>query len=606
MSEAMFQTFETTSRPEQGPPRLAALRVELARAGLDGFIVPRADAHQGEYVAPADQRLAWLTGFTGSAGFCIVLPGIAGVFIDGRYRTQVKDQVALSAFTPVNWPEVKPGPWLREHLPEGGTIGFDPWLHTAKDIAEIEATLQGSGIALVAVANPVDAIWADRPAPPLGAVSVQPLEVAGESAESKRARLAAELKAAGQSAAVLTLPDSISWLLNIRGADIERNPVVQAFAILRDTGHVTLFIAPEKIGAEVQAHLGPDVRLRPPAAFAPALRTLPGPVRVDPATAPIEVTRQLEEAGIAVAPAPDPCLLPKARKNAAEIAGMEAAHLRDGAAMVEFLAWLDAEAPKGGLTEIDVVTRLEGFRRATNALKEISFETICGTGPNGAVIHYRVSRDSNRPLKAGEIVVIDSGGQYLDGTTDITRTVAIGPVDPEAKAAFTRVLQGMIGISRLRWPRGLTGAHLDAVARYPLWLAGQDYDHGTGHGVGCYLSVHEGPQRLSRATDVPLEEGMVLSNEPGYYREGAFGIRIENLVLVQRAPDLAGGDAHRKMLSFVTLTWVPIDRRLIDATMLSQSERDWLNAYHAEVLARIGPRVSDEARTWLRAATGPL
>ncbi len=602
----MFQSFETTSRPEQGPPRLAALRAALAKAGVDGFIVPRADAHQGEYVAPADQRLSWLTGFTGSAGFCIVLPRIAGVFIDGRYRTQVKAQVDLAAFTPVNWPEVKPAVWLKEHLPNGGQVAYDPWLHTAKEIADLESALEDSGVTLCPSQNFVDAIWADRPPAPLGPVSVQPDDLAGETAVAKCARLAADLKAAGQSAAIITLPDSIAWLLNIRGSDIERNPVVQAFAILHDTAHVTLFIAAEKLSVAVRAHLGPDVTIRPPSAFAPALRTLGGTVRVDPATAPVEVSRELAEAGLAIAHGPDPSILPKALKNAAELAGMRAAHLRDGAAMVEFLAWLDTEAPGGGLTEVDVVTKLEGFRRATNALKEISFETICGTGPNGAVIHYRVTEDTNRPLKPGEIVVIDSGGQYQDGTTDITRTVSIGPVDPEAKAAFTRVLQGMIAISRLRWPRGLTGAHLDALARYPLWLAGQDYDHGTGHGVGCYLSVHEGPQRLSRATDVVLEPGMVLSNEPGYYREGAFGIRIENLVVVQEAPDLTGGDAHRRMLDFETLTWVPIDRRLIDADRLSGDERDWIDAYHAGVRDRIGPRLSDAARDWLTTATAPL
>ncbi|MCB2116418.1 MAG: aminopeptidase P family protein [Rhodobacteraceae bacterium] len=602
----MFQTFETTSRPDLGPARLASLRDGIMRAGLAGFLVPRADAHQGEYVAPADQRLAWLTGFTGSAGFCIVLPGIAGVFVDGRYRTQVKSQVDLAVFTPVNWPEVKPGPWLREHLPQGGRIGFDPWLHTAKEIAEISAALTGSGIELYPERNLVDAIWTDRPAPPLGAVAIQPLEFAGESAADKRGRIAAALTGAGQEAAALTLPDSISWLLNIRGSDIERNPVVQSFAILHDTGHLTLFIAPEKLSDPVRAHLGPEVKVRPPSAFAPALRTLRGPVRVDPATAPLQVTRELEEAGIAIAPAPDPCLLPKARKNAAEIAGMEAAHLRDGAAMAEFLAWLDAEAPGGGLTEIDVVKKLEGFRRATNALKEISFETICGTGPHGAIMHYRVTTETNRPLTPGEIVVIDSGGQYVDGTTDITRTVAIGPVDPEARTAFTRVLQGMIAISRLRWPTGVAGAHLDSIARYNLWLAGQDFDHGTGHGVGAYLSVHEGPQRLSRTGDVPLEPGMILSNEPGYYREGAFGIRIENLVLVEEAPALPGGDAERRMLTFRTLTWVPIDRRLIDAGMLTDAERGWLNAYHAEVAARLGPRVSTGAADWLRAATATI
>lgn len=603
----MFQSFETTSRPDQGPPRLAALREELARMGLDGFIVPRADAHQGEYVASADRRLGWLTGFTGSAGFAIVLPGLAGVFVDGRYRTQVKAEVDLAAFTPVNWPETKPAEWLRREMPQGGRVGFDPWLHTAKEIADLRSALDGSGVELCPAANPVDRIWTDRPAPPLGPVRIQPLEFAGETAADKRVRIGAELAKTGQSAAVLTLPDSISWLLNIRGSDIERNPVVQAFAVLRHSGQVTLFIAPEKLSDAVRDHLGPDVTLRPPTAFVPALRTLKGPVRVDDRTAPLAVARELEEAGIAVQAAPDPCLLPKATKNPAEIAGMEAAHLRDGAAMVEFLAWLDAEAPKGGLTEIDVVQRLEGFRRATNALQEISFETICGTGPNGAVIHYRVTRATNRPLRPGEVVVIDSGGQYLDGTTDITRTVAVGDtVDPDARAAFTRVLQGMIAISRLRWPKGIAGAHLDSIARQALWLAGQDYDHGTGHGVGCYLSVHEGPQRLSRTGDVPFEPGMILSNEPGYYREGAFGIRIENLILVEEAPPLPGGDTHRQMLRFRNLTWAPIDRRLIDAAALTPAERGWLDAYHAEVSARIGPRVSDAARAWLAAATAPV
>ncbi|PKP75059.1 MAG: X-Pro aminopeptidase [Alphaproteobacteria bacterium HGW-Alphaproteobacteria-6] len=604
----MFQSFESTARPEQGPPRLAALRAELARAGLDGFIVPRADVHQGEYVAPADQRLAWLTGFTGSAGFAVVLPAVAGVFVDGRYRTQVRAQVDPGHFTPVNWPEVKPGAWLKDHLP-AGRVGFDPWLHTRKDIAELEAALQGSAVTLCPVANPVDAVWADRPAAPSGPVTVQPLDLAGEAHEDKCRRIGALIGRDGQEAAVLTLPDSIAWLLNIRGRDVERNPVVHAFAILDARGRLTLFIAPEKLDDTVRAHLGAGVTIRPPAAFAPALRMLKGPVRVDPATAPLQVWRELEEAGITAVPGADPCLLPKARKKPAEIAGMEAAHLRDGAAMVEFLAWCDAEAPKGGQSEISLVTALEGFRRATNRLEDISFETICGAGPNGAIMHYRVTEETSRRVRAGEIVVVDSGGQYLDGTTDITRTIAIGPaaaIDPEARAAFTRVLQGMIAISRLRWPVGLAGAHLDTVARYSLWLAGQDFDHGTGHGVGAHLSVHEGPQRLARSGDVPLEPGMILSNEPGYYREGAFGIRIENLVLVEEAPALPGGDAQRAMLCFRTLTWVPIDRRLIDAEALTGPERAWLDAYHAEVAERIGPRVSASARLWLDAATRPL
>ena len=600
----MFQSFAVTARPEQGPPRLAALRDALKVAGLAGFLVPRADAHQGEYVAPHDERLGWLTGFTGSAGFCIVLPEVAGVFIDGRYRVQIKAQVDLDHFTPVPWPETTPGDWLRAQLPGGGTIGFDPWLHTADEIAKLEAPLEGSGITLSPCKNFVDAIWPEQPAPPQGAVRPHPLDLAGVSAADKCAALAAELRDAGQRTAVLTLPDSISWLLNIRGSDVARNPVVHAFAVLHDDARLTLFIDPAKLDAALRAHLGDTVTLRPPAAFVPALRTLAGPVRVDRATAPFAVSQELAAAGIAHAWGQDPCLLPKARKNPAEIAGARAAHLRDGAAMVEFLAWLDRAAP-GELTEIDVVTRLEGFRRATNELREISFETICGAGPHGAIMHYRVTDETNRPLAAGELLVVDSGGQYPDGTTDITRTIAIGPPPEGAAEAFTRVLQGMIAISRVRWPKGLAGRDLDPLARYNLWLAGQDFDHGTGHGVGAYLSVHEGPQRLSRISEVPLEPGMMLSNEPGYYREGAFGIRIENLVVVIEAPPLASADA-RAMLAFETLTWVPIDRRLIRPEWLAPGERVWLNDYHAEVLRRIGSRVSEDARVWLVAACAPI
>ena len=599
----MFQTFTVTARPEQGPPRLAALRAKLAEAGLTGFLVPRADAHQGEYVAPHDERLAWLTGFTGSAGFCIVLPEVAGVFIDGRYRVQVKSQVDLAHFTPVPWPDVKPGDWLKEKLSQG-VIGFDPWLHTVDEIGKIEAALEGSAITLRPTENFVDAVWPDQPPPPRGRAIPHPLEFAGESAQAKRARLAADLRGAGQKAAVITLPDSVSWLLNIRGSDVARNPVVHAFALLHDDGRLTLFIDLAKLDAAVQEHLGPEVTLAPPADFTAALQALAGPVRVDRATAPLAVWQILEAAGVKTVPGQDPCLLPKARKNAAEIDGMRTAHLRDAAAMVEFLAWLDANAP-GELTEIDVVTKLEGFRRATNALREISFETICGAGPHGAIMHYRVTEETNRPLGSGELLVVDSGGQYPDGTTDITRTIALGEPPAEARACFTRVLQGMIAISRLRWPKGLAGRDLDPFARYQLWLAGQDFDHGTGHGVGAFHSVHEGPQRLSRTSEVPFEPGMILSNEPGYYREGAFGIRLENLVVVEPASDLPGADP-RPMLSFETLTYVPIDRRLIDASLLSPAERSWLDAYHREVRERIGPRVSAAALDWLEAATQPL
>ncbi len=601
----MFQSFEVQANLTDGPPRLAALRAEMAREGLDGFLVPRADVHQGEYVAARDRRLAWLTGFSGSAGMAVILPEIAGVFIDGRYRVQVRAEIDLDAFTPVPAPETKPGEWLRAHLPNGGVVGFDPWLHTRDEIARLEASLEDGGITLTRSDNLVDRVWQDRPPPPTGKISAHPDALAGETSASKRRRLAAGLQKAGQTAAVLTLPDSIAWLLNIRGEDLPRVPVAQAFAILHDDGRVMLFVDPAKLAPAVEAHLGEDVSHAEPAAFGGALATLGDRVRVDPKTAPLWVADALAEAGVEIDFADDPCILPKARKTVAELDGMRAAHLRDGAAMVEFLAWLDAEAPGGGLTEIGVVRALEGFRRSSNALRDISFDTIAGSGPHGAIVHYRVTTATDRVVRPGELLLVDSGGQYVDGTTDITRTVAVGPAGAAERAAFTRVLQGMIGISRLRWPVGLAGRDLDAVARLPLWRAGQDYDHGTGHGVGAFLSVHEGPQRLSRLSEVPLEPGMVLSNEPGYYREGAFGIRIENLVAVIPAPALPGAD-DRAMLAFETLTFVPIDRRLIDLAVLAPDEAAWLDGYHAEVRARLADRVSATARTWLEAATQPL
>jgi len=598
----MFQSFASVSDPSQGPARLATLRAHLAAQGLAGFIVPRADLHQGEYVAARDERLQWLTGFTGSAGFAVVLPGIAGVFIDGRYRTQVKGQVDLAHFTPVPWPDTKPGPWIAAHLPQG-RIGFDPWLHCADEIARIEEALAGHGVTLEPVANAVDAIWPDQPGPPTGAAFAHPLTLAGVSSADKRAEIAEQLRKAGQRAAVITLPDSLCWLLNIRGADVPRNPVLHGMAILHDDARVTLFAEPAKFDEATRAHLGAQVTLRPPVAFVPALRTLTGPVRVDRATAPLAVSHELSEAEVAVVWGDDPCRLPKARKNAAEIAGTREAHLRDGAAMVEFLAWLDVQAPKGGLTEIDVVRALEGFRRATNALHDISFDTICGAGPNGAIMHYRVTEGSNRPVRMGELLLVDSGAQYVDGTTDITRTIAVGDPGDAASACYTRVLQGLIAISRVRFPRGLAGRDLDPLARYPMWVDGMDFDHGTGHGVGVFLSVHEGPQRLSRLSEVPLEPGMMLSNEPGYYREGAFGIRLENLILVVQAPAL--GD-NRAQHAFDTLTWVPFDRRLIRVDDLSRAERDWLNAYHARTCALLENRVPAAARDWLFSATAPL
>ncbi|XDA99461.1 aminopeptidase P family protein [Sulfitobacter sp. LCG007] len=595
----MFQTFEVTARPEQGPPRLHALRDEIARAGLDGFLVPRADAHQGEYVADHDARLAWLTGFTGSAGFCAALRDVAGVFIDGRYRTQVKAQVA-PCYTPVPWPEVSLADWLRDMLPKGGNVGFDPWLHSAGQIETLTESLAASGITLRATENLVDRIWEDQPAPPMAPAKVHPIEFAGESHADKRARLGALLDRDGHAAAVITLPDSVCWLLNIRGADIPRNPIAQGFAVLHADGRVDLFMAAAKLEG-LGDHLGADVALHDPAQFPGFLRALEGKVRLDKHTVPLIVAEAVSEPVLST----DPCALPKACKNAAEIEGSAEAHLRDGAAVVELLAWLDAQKP-GTLKETDVVRKLESCRRNDNALQDISFETIAGTGPNGAIMHYRVTEETDARLEEGQIIVIDSGGQYLDGTTDITRTVAIGSPPQAACQAFTRVLQGMIAMSRLRWPKGLSGRDIECVGRMPLWLAGQDFDHGLGHGVGAYLSVHEGPQRLSRISTVPLEPGMILSNEPGYYREGAFGIRIENLLVCRTAPPLPGADADREMLDWRTLTFAPIDRRLIVPDMLTAPERDWLNAYHAEVAEKIRPRLSDAARTWLDAATAPI
>lgn len=595
----MLQGFDETANPAQGAPRLAALRARMQAEGLAGFIVPRADAHQGEYVAPRDERLSWLTGFTGSAGFAVILQDAAGVFVDGRYRVQVRAQVDLAHYTPVDWPEVLPGPWLRDHLTTGD-VGFDPWLHTADEIARLEAALEGTQIRLRPSANLVDAIWPDQPAPPQGRAFPHPDDLAGESSAAKRARLAESLRACGQCAAVITLPDSICWLLNIRGADVPRNPVVQAFAILFDDGRVSLYADAAKFTGVT---LGDHVTLRPPSAFVPALHGLAGPVRVDRATAPLAVAQELEGAGIPVAWGDDPCRLPKACKTPAEIAATRRAHLRDGAAVVEFLHWLDQQAPKGDLTEIDVVRALERFRTATGQLHDLSFDTICGAGPNGAIIHYRVTHATNRPLGTDTLLLVDSGAQYPDGTTDITRTLALGDPGPEAAEAYTAVLRGLIAISRARFPKGCAGRDLDALARQFLWSQGRDYDHGTGHGVGAFLSVHEGPQRLSRLSDVPLAPGMILSNEPGYYRPGAFGIRLENLIVVQEAPPL--GD-NRAQFSFETLTFAPFDRRLILPAALAPEERDWIDLYHGEVLEKLGPLLSPAAKSWAKAACAPL
>ncbi|MCE0505370.1 aminopeptidase P family protein [Roseivivax sp. GX 12232] len=596
MPDTQFQSFADSTCPDQGPPRLKALRAAMGEAGLDAFHVPRADAYQGEYVAPRDDRLAWLTGFTGSAGHCVVLAEKAGVFVDGRYRVQVRDQVA-EVFTPVDWPETTLAAWIAAEAPKGARIGIDPWLLTLDQARDLEEKLPEAE--LVRSANLVDAIWEDQPEPPLGRVTRQPEELAGEAAAAKIARLAKGLAPAAH--AVLTQPDSIAWLLNIRGSDIPRNPIPHATAILEASGRLRLFIAPEKLeGLETPL----EADLARPEDFLPALAELAGPVLIDPASCPLAVGDALSEAGIEITEGKDPCLLPKALKNETEIAGARAAHQRDALAMCRFLAWLDAQAP-GSLTEIAAAQELEAFRRETGALRDISFETISGAGAHGAVVHYRVTESTDAALNEGELYLVDSGGQYADGTTDITRTLAIGTPGEEERQNFTRVLKGLIAVSRLRWPKGMAGRDLDPFARHALWQAGLDFGHGTGHGVGSYLCVHEGPQRLSKTGNVPLEPGMILSNEPGFYREGAYGIRLENLVVVHKAEALPGQTVET-MLSFETLTYVPIDRRLIVAEMLTAEERDWLDAYHATCRARLAPELEGAAADWLEAATAPL
>ncbi len=592
---AMFQSFDATANPEQGPPRLAALREVMAKEGIGAFLVPRADRFQGEFVAPADERLAWLTGFTGSAGLAVICMDAAAIFVDGRYRLQVRDQVA-GEIAPLDPAEIKPGDWLTENVDRHAKVGFDPWLHTVDSITKLSKAI-GDHALLHPTPNLVDLVWTDRPLPPAQTVRVHPLELSGEKSSSKRERLARELKDAGQRAAILTLPESICWLLNIRGDGIPRSPVVQAFAILHDTGRVSLFSSPEKF-----EHLGPDpnIDLADEDAFGRAVGRLEGPVRVDRQSAPWKISEILEDRAVWDS---DPCFMPKACKNDAEVKGMQNAHLRDGAAMVEFLAWFDKEAPKGGLTEISAARALEGFRAHAGDLLDISFDTISGSGPNAAIIHYRVSEQTDRKIRPGELYLVDSGGQYIDGTTDVTRTLAVGEPSDVHRDCYTRVLQGLIAISLARFPSGRAGRDIDALARAALWRKGLDYDHGTGHGVGACLNVHEGPQRISPTGKTSLKPGMILSNEPGYYRPGDFGIRIENLVVV-REDGKCQNDRDR--LCFETLTHVPFDRRLIDTGLLGPWERNWIDAYHAEVKEKLSGLLSASASNWLDSATKSL
>ena len=601
----MFQNFEITADKAATPDRLAALRARMADAGVTGFLVPRADAHQGENVAPHDERLAWVTGFTGSAGIAVIFDRRAALFTDGRYTLQSAEQVMTDLYELVPIHVTAVHEWLPDALQEGDRIGYDPWLHGRAEIDRLRDVAVKHGAELVALSeNPLDAAWTDQPPKPAGSVKVHG-DVAGEDSASKRQRIGSKIAESGALTAVISLPDSIAWLLNIRGSDIGRSPVAHGFALAHTDGRVDLIMEPDKIDGEVRAHLGNQVSIHPVDAMASLIAEAEGPVLLDKTSCPLWFAEKLQACGTEIEWGRDPCILPKAQKNEAELEGMRNAHLRDGAAMATFLCWLDGALAAGEtLTEIDIASKLEEFRAADGDLDDISFETICGSGPNGAIVHYRVNRETNRTLVPGDLLLVDSGGQYPDGTTDITRTMATGPVTEEQKRHFTLVLKGMIAISRARWPKGLNGRDLDTMARMALWRAGLDYDHGTGHGVGACLNVHEGPASISRRGTEPLLSGMILSNEPGFYVTGEYGIRIENLVIV-RPPSIPEGGT-REMLGFETLTFCPIDQRLIDGDLLDDGECNWLDAYHRDVLARVGPFLEGEVLAWLEAACRPL
>ena len=599
-----FQTYENETDAATCAPRLAALRAELAKRGLDGFLIPRSDAHQGEYVPKRDERLAWLTAFTGSAGAAVALMDKAAVFVDGRYTLQIRQQTDTALFEPRDLVEEGPAGWIAHALPKGAKLGYDPWLHTAAAVDALRAAAEKAGGTLVAVdTNPIDAVWHDQPDAPTAKAIVHAMNLAGESAESKRTRIAEEVKAQGGDAAVITMPDSICWLLNIRGHDVPHTPFALSFAIQHADGSTDLFMDERKSSPELLQHLGNAVRLRQPEEFAPSLDALKGKTVVaDPATASAAIFDRLNKAGAKIKRGADPVQLPKACKNPVEIEGTRKAHIRDGAALSNFLHWLAREAPNGRLTEIDAAKTLEGFRARTGSLRDLSFDSISGAGSNGAVVHYRVNNATNRPIQNDEIFLIDSGGQYPDGTTDVTRTVIVGKATDEMKDRFTRVLKGHIALATARFPEGTPGMALDAFARRPLWEAGLDYDHGTGHGVGSYLSVHEGPQNISkRHVTQALKPGMICSNEPGFYKTGEYGIRIENLVVVTEPKAVPGGE--RKMMEFETITLAPIDLNLVDKNILSTDELAWLNAYHARVRETILPLVDEETQPWLENAT---
>jgi Xaa-Pro aminopeptidase len=587
--------------------RLKALREQLKRDRLDGFVVPLTDEHMSEYVGAYAQRLAWLTGFQGSAGSAVVLPEEAAIFVDGRYTLQVREQVDATHWQYVGVPQSSTAQWLREHAPDGARIGYDPWLHTKSWVRQAAEALAEKGAELVAVeSNPVDAVWPDRPAPSAARLIVHPDNYAGRNAADKRQEMADWLSSKKADAVVLSALDSIAWTFNIRGQDVDRTPVALAYAIVHADATADLYVAPEKLAGDVLEHLGDAVRVHDRTSFAGDLEEFSGKrIVADPERAVSAIFGLLEKGGAAILELRDPAVLPKAIKNEVEIAGHKAAQARDGAALSRFLHWLSVEGPKGGQTELSAAARLRDFREDTGCLVDLSFDTISGSGPNGAVVHYRVEEKTNRPIEPGTLYLVDSGGQYRDGTTDVTRTIAIGTPSAEMRERFTLVLKGHIALARAQFPKGTRGSQLDVLARQYLWAAGLDYAHGTGHGVGSFLSVHEGPQRIATSSvgDEPLQPGMILSNEPGYYKAGEYGIRIENLVLVERR-DVAG--AEQEMMGFETLTFAPLDRHLVVVAMLTDAEREWLNGYHARVQAVVGPQLEGAARAWLEGACAPL
>ncbi|ODT79358.1 MAG: X-Pro aminopeptidase [Pelagibacterium sp. SCN 64-44] len=596
-----FQSFEEKSDPSQVAPRLAALRKAMREAQVDAFLIPRADAHRGESVPASEARLAYVTGFTGSAGLAVVGSKKAGLFVDSRYTLQAPAQTDTSK---VNVHEFLGtiSPDVKLYVPKGGKLAYDPWLHTPGEVRELAEKLAGHA-ELVPHANLVDAIWTDRPAPPVSPIEFLGHNRAGRTAQDKIAYMHDVLAAEKADAAVLTLPESICWLFNMRGRDVPNTPFVLGFAIVPKSGLPTLFLDAAKVTPEVKQALEGVARLAEATTLPKALEKLGAgkkAVIVDPQSAPVAIADTLRGAGASVVEKRDPVLGPKSRKNDAELAGMREAHKLDGLALAKFLCWFDEEAPKGELTEIGIVTALEAFRREEETCIDASFDTISGAGPNGAIVHYRVTEKTDRRLHPGELMLVDSGAQYLSGTTDITRTLSTGAASPEQKDRYTRVLKGMIAISTARFPKGTNGAQIDVLARQYLWQDGITYHHGTGHGVGAFLGVHEGPIGISSRYTTPFEPGNILSNEPGYYQAGAYGIRIENLIVVKEA------DAFHGYFDFETLTLAPIDTRLIDLDLLVPAEKAWLNAFHARVWREIGPLAEGKVKDWLKQATAAI